>query len=408
MKLSNICKSLLITGLTIGFGMSASAAAPTEKADEIISSVKKSVAPDKRQAIFEIVAKPSLKNPDAVMLSGKVMDSKSKTALLEALEKDGVAIESEDIMVFPDNKWGQVRVSAAMFRVKPGHEEEMATQGIMGMPVKILEYDKKSGFYRVQTWDGYISYVIGNSLVEKTPEELERWKESPRLVVTNLYQTRVYNSPKAKGPRDVVSDVVSGCILEKTSAKPVNGRYEVLLPDGRKGWIATSDVTPIEEWASQPYDADLILDQAYSMEGSPYFWGGTSTKMVDCSGLSKVSYLRNGRILMRDASQQAKTGTRIEAKDWKTCQPGDLLFFGNAKTGKVTHVAIYDKDGNYIHSSGRVKRNSVDPKSPDYLTTPFLHAVRINGKENTPGIIWAKDHSWIFKQNYTTELPLNP
>ena len=62
----------------------------------------------------------------------------------------------------------------------------------------------------------------------------------------------------------------------------------------------------------------------------------------------------------------------------------------------MTHVAIYDHDGNYVHSSGRVKRNSVDPESESYLTTPFLHAVRIAGNEETPGITRARNHPWYF------------
>lgn len=62
----------------------------------------------------------------------------------------------------------------------------------------------------------------------------------------------------------------------------------------------------------------------------------------------------------------------------------------------MTHVAIYDADGNYVHSSGRVKRNSVDPASPDYLTTHFLHAVRIHGNEGSDGITRAADHPWYF------------
>jgi cell wall-associated NlpC family hydrolase len=101
---------------------------------------------------------------------------------------------------------------------------------------------------------------------------------------------------------------------------------------------------------------------------------------------------------MRDASQQATTGTHINPEDWRTCEAGDLLFFGNAKTGKVTHVAIYEKDGQYIHSSGRVKVNSVDPTADNYLTTPFLHAVRINGNQGTRGITRAADHPWYFEK----------
>ena len=175
-----------------------------------------------------------------------------------------------------------------------------------------------------------------------------------------------------------------------------NGRLRIELPDGRTGYVDATAMIPIEQWAAQDFDPDLILDTAYSMEGTPYLWGGTSVKALDCSGLAKVSYFANGIILMRDASQQALTGTRIETANWRTCRPGDLLFFGNATTKKVTHVAIYDSNGNYVHSSGRVKRNSVDPDSPNYLTTPFLHAVRIAGNEETPGIIRARNHPWYF------------
>jgi cell wall-associated NlpC family hydrolase len=134
------------------------------------------------------------------------------------------------------------------------------------------------------------------------------------------------------------------------------------------------------------------------MEGEPYLWGGTSTKSCDCSGLSKLSYFHNGIILKRNASQQALTGRRVEAKDWPTLRSGDLLFFGNPETGRVTHVAIYDHDGNYVHSSGRVKRNSVDPSSPAYLPTPFLWAVNISDSIGTPGITRVIDHPWYFNQ----------
>ena len=279
-------------------------------------------------------------------------------------------------------------------RAKPGHSSELVSQAIMGMPLRVLEKD--GDWWSVETPDGYTGYIVDNSLAEKTAAEMEAWRKAPRLVVTAPYQTRAYSSPTATGLREAVTDLVNGNIVEGSLDAPVNGRVEITLPDGRKGWADAADLTEISQWAAQDFNPDVILDVAYSMEGTPYLWGGTSTKSLDCSGLAKVSYLANGIILMRDASQQAKTGRRIEAKDWRTCQAGDLLFFGNAKTGRVTHVAIYDHDGNYVHSSGRVKRNSVDPESPSYLTTPFLHAVRIAGSEGTPGITHVRNHPWYF------------
>ena len=179
----------------------------------------------------------------------------------------------------------------------------------------------------------------------------------------------------------------------------VGTRSEVVLPDGRKAWVDNDDIADFEQWSQQPFSSRQILDMAYSMMGAPYLWGGTSTKMLDCSGLAKVAYFSNGIILMRDASQQATTGTRIEAANWRSYQAGDLLFFGNAKTRRVTHVAIYDTDGFYVHSSGRVKHNSIDPKSDDYLSTPFLHAVRIAGNEGSRGISRVASHPWYFNVN---------
>lgn len=362
---------------------------PISETDKVIAEIEKLYAPDKRQNIYEI---DSYKKGDNTVVKGKVSEQSIKNKLIDALDIAGIKFV-DSVTVLPSDKWAQVRISVACFRVKPGHSSEMATQAIMGMPIRLLE--KTGDWWRAQTPDGYIAYVINNSLVEKSEQDMQKWRNSDRVVVSSLWQTCVYRSPEKTGARDIVSDVVNGVILNGTYN--ANDEFtKVMLPDGRDGFIKTSDISPMEEWASQPFDANMILNVAYSMEGTPYLWGGTSTKTLDCSGLAKVSYYANGIILMRDASQQATTGNIIPASEWRKCQSGDLLFFGNAKTKRVTHVGIYDHDGNYIHSSGRVKRNSVDPDSKMYLTTPFLHASRINGYEGSKGIIRVRNHTWYF------------
>lgn len=381
----------LILSLALAVSLGGVAQTVSQRVNDAISQTKTKYAPDKRQIIYDV--KAVYAKDSSVTITGKTSEASVKQQLFDALKAQGVKAKDE-LKVLPSDEWAQPRISVACLRVNPGHEAEMATQAIMGMPIRVLEKD--GSWWHVQTPDGYIAWVIDNSLAPKTDAEMKAWREAKRLVVKSVYQTRAYTSAEANGVRDVVTDLVSGNIVEGSFDNVVNGRVQITLPDARVCWVDTVDVTPIEQWAAQDFDADVILNQAYSMEGTPYLWGGTSIKTLDCSGLAKVSYLANGIILMRDASQQALTGTRIDAKDWRSCQPGDLLFFGNAKTRRVTHVAIYDSNGNYVHSSGRVKRNSIDPESPDYLTTPFLHAVRINGNIGTTGITYARNHPWYF------------
>lgn len=363
------------------------------KAQTCIADVKARFAPDSRQTIYDIKAYND--NNGNLTVGGEVSDSTAASATRRALAEAGIDY-ADGIKQLPYDKWAQVRISAASMRTAGRHSAEMATQAVLGTPLRVLT--KGSDWWRVQTPDGYIAWIPSSSVVAKTPAQMQEWRKAKRFIVTSPYQIRAYKTPKTNGLRDVVTDLVNGCIVTVpgNEMSVVDGRVCVELPDGRTGFVNVDDLTPIETWAAQNFDAERILDIAYSMEGTPYLWGGTSTKALDCSGLAKVSYYANGLILMRDASQQAKTGRRIEAANWRSCQPGDLLFFGNAKTGKVTHMAIYDHDGNYVHSSGRVKRNSVDPESDSYLTTPFLHAVRINGNEETAGITRARNHPWYF------------
>lgn len=369
-----------------------SSAIALEKAQKAVAAAKASAAPDARQNIFEIKAYTD--SDGNLIVGGRTSEEFIKNAVTGALSEEGV--EYVDRMEVIPFEWAQTRIPAASHRTQGRHAAEMSTQSVMGTPLRILE--RSGEFWRVQTPDGYIAYVPSSSVVPKSDDEMKSWRNGRRFVVTSFYPVRAYRESGANGPRDVVTDLVNGSIVTLASgdASLIDGRMHISLPDGRTGYVDAQALTPIEVWAAQNFDADRILDVAYSIEGAPYLWGGTSTKALDCSGLAKVSYLANGIILMRDASQQALTGTRINAEDWRTCRAGDLLFFGNKDTRKVTHVAIYDHDGNYVHSSGRVKRNSVDPESPDYLTTYFLHAVRIAGNEGTPGITLVRNHPWYF------------
>ena len=357
---------------------------------ETLKELKERIAPDKRTAIWDVNA---TQQGGKWVLSGTVGTKAQKQAILAAMTKSGYGNYTDKITVLEDRipqnrKWALVKLSIATLRTEPKHSAEIATQGIMGAPVKVLE--KRDDWYRVQMADDYIAYVPESSLAFKNDVQMKNWRKAKRYIVT-AYDSRLVTEPHGD---ETVSDLVMGNIVEFKSTQ--GNWYKVATPDGRTGWVDGADIAELSQWSQQGFSAAQIEKTARRMMGSSYLWGGTSTKVTDCSGLSKVAYLSNGIILQRDASQQALTGKIMKkGTDWRQYETGDLLFFGNEKTGRVTHVGIYLRDGKYIHCSGQVKINSLDPSDPTYLYSP-LSCSRINGQIGKEGIIYMRNHPWFF------------
>ena len=377
-----LLRKISLLMLTV-FSMSVATA---QSVDDMLTDLKKTIAPDGRTAIWDV--NTTMQN-GVVTLYGKVDSNRLNEAIENALNGAGVKFNNNLIVLenMPEKPWALVKLSVASLRTAGRHSAEMATQGIMGMPLQVL--DRDDDWYRVRMPDDYIAYVPGNSLIRIDNARFEEWKKAKRYIVT-VYQTRLVSEPKGDA---TVSDLVMGNILEY---KGEQGKWvRLATPDGREGYVEKSEVEELANWAKQDFNAAQIEATAHRMMGSGYLWGGTSTKLTDCSGLAKVSYFSNAIILQRDASQQALTGEIIKADEWQQAQTGDLLFFGT-QSGRVTHVAIYLRDGKYIHCSGQVKINSVDPADPDYLTTPFLSISRINGKVGSKGIVAVRSPPWYF------------
>ena len=381
-------KSLIIAFVLAMTSLVAMAITPVEA----LNDLKQRIAPDKRTAVWDVQA---TQQGSKWVVSGTVGTQAQKKAIQAAMIKNGYSGYTDKITVLEDGipaarKWALIKLSIATLRTEPKHSAEMATQGIMGSPLKVLQ--KCDDWYRVQMSDDYIAYVPESSLAFKTEAQMKAWRKAKRYIVT-AYDSRLVTEPHGD---ETVSDLVMGNILE---LKAEQGRwYKLATPDGRVGWVDGADVSELSQWSQQGFSAAQIEKTARRMMGSSYLWGGTTTKVTDCSGLTKVSYLSNGIILQRDASQQALTGKIMKkGTDWHQYETGDLLFFGNEKTGRVTHVGIYLRDGKYIHCSGQVKINSLDPRASDYpyLYSP-LSASRINGMVGTKGIIALKNHPWYF------------
>ena len=293
-----------------------------------------------------------------------------------------------------DSAWVQVRIPVACIRDGKGHSTEMTSQAIMGTPLRLLDSDGE--WLHIQSPEGYEGYMNVSSVANKTDEEMQSWRNAERLVSISKPEVKVYASMEGRGPRDIVTELVLSSIVEGQALN--DSIAEIRLPDGRTGYADASSFVKAEEWATTPFDMDKAIDSAYWLLGTPYLWGACSTKGVDCSGLVRVIYFDQGVLTLRDARQQIEIGTRIESSDLSDLERGDLLFFSNTPDGRISHVAVYDEDGRYIHSSGLVKTNYMRENDPDYSKRFYRGASRIAGNEGTPGIVKMINHPWYFNK----------
>lgn len=279
-----------------------------------------------------------------------------------------------------------VKIACAQVRTSPGHAKELSSQVIMGTPVRIISKD--GGWYHVETPDGYKGYIISNSLCLLNRDSYKKWKDADRIFITGVDVRRI------KGlDGNAVSDILPMSIVEKTG-EVADTAVCVKLPDGRTGLIEKKYSADLDDFIDKSLSIDEMLSRGIQLMGTSYLWGGTSTVAMDCSGLVKILYQGEGIIIRRDASEQAETGTSL-GTDFSNYEKGDLVFFKSANSKGIVHVGIYLGDGKYLHCSGMVKINSLDPYSNQFIPSNILvGACRIKGNEDTPGIIRLSSHPW--------------
>lgn len=392
---NSIHKILLYIFLVFFAGLNALAQRPNYKIITAeIQLVQKQLVPDKRVAILNVSLKDTLHQP--IVIKGETNLPEGKKQVVQLLTTKGIQFV-DSIRILPEaslgNKiWGIAKLSVANMRTVPAHAGEMASQVLMGTPVKILA--EKEDWLQVQTPDMYIGWMNRGAIVLKTEAEMTTWKQGKRYIFNRINGVALASPGKNAQP---VSDLVLCDLFELISE--AKGYLQVRLPDGRTAFVKKNECISFQDWTTRPVDVSSVLSVARQMMGVPYFWGGTSSKAADCSGLTKTSYYSQGVVLSRDASQQARYGSHPDFTDYRNLQPGDLIFFGNCPQ-RVTHVAICLGNGTFIHASGSsamVRLNSLNPADSLFdanLLKSLVGSSRIVNSLNTEGIVPVKNHPW--------------
>jgi cell wall-associated NlpC family hydrolase len=358
-------------------------ATPPSPYQDAVQAVRARVAPDRRLVVFDVTAEQT---PAGIAVRGEVESATARDAAIEAVRAraNGAGV-LDQLTVLPHASLGPdihgiVRVSVANVRATPAHSAELVTQTLMGWPVRVLK--RQGGWYLVHTEpDGYLGWIEDLQLARGTAAKLKEWMDAPGMIVT-ANSTMARTRPDREA--DPVTDLVIANVLK--DAGKADGFRQVELPDGRRAFVPVEDVQEFGAWRSAQRNApDAIARTAARFMGVPYLWGGTSAKGFDCSGFAKTVFHLQGIELPRDTDQQAKMGSAVTIDDtFSELRTGDLLFFGTAATPdrpeRVSHVGVHVGSREFIHASGLVRRNSLDPASPIYdegLRKRLLHIRRV-------------------------------
>lgn len=334
-------------------------------ADAVLSALQKTFAPDKRVAVWDVKASAMGKE---LVISGATDQPAAEMELRRRLAQAGIEAQI-NLQILPDTTalgayvFGLVNVSVANIRSEPKHSGELATQALLGTPIKVLR--QQSDWLQIQTPDHYIGWLEKGAFSPKTDLEMQRWRQAQRLIFLSDYAL-CYAGPEQSVP---LSDLCAGAIVEWNAAI---GR--IVFPDGRTAVLPAGNWLSLDNWKHRSVaQADSVLSIAAAFSGRPYLWGGTSGKGMDCSGFSKTVYFLLGHLIPRDASQQVFAGEPVDWNhDFSKLLPGDFLFFGNIRSDgsrRISHVGIYTGNGRFIHSgadNGSIREQSLREGDADY------------------------------------------
>ena len=373
----NLLRSIILSFFTL-FILNNCASSTFNKLeyDERIKQISKKYILDKSLEVSEVEVDLKNQGPTFTGMTTNVDLYNKVKAYSDSLSFGNDVILLPDPLL-GDSTRGIINVSVAPIRDRSSHTAQMVDQAIMGNWVKILV--ENEDWYLIQTHYKYVGWITKSAVHKCTNNFLYNWNEKARYRIKKL-NSIIYSKPHMSSIP--ISDGVLNNRLNVT--KDLVDWSEVILPDGRVGFIQKQDIELMTQNKDLSDQTSILISIALSMKGVPYLWGGNSSKGNDCSGFTQTAFMASGIQLPRDARQQAKVGKPIIDDQLKE---GDLLFFGTGD--RITHVGISMGGDKFIHQGskleGKVDIHSLHPDSPlynSYRKGTFLFAKRVIEESN--------------------------
>jgi gamma-D-glutamyl-L-lysine dipeptidyl-peptidase len=325
---------------------------------------------DRREHFLDLTA--ALEGSRAV-LSGRVLEAAHLAELVDALSQrfPEIEIATDPVEVIRKDPPALLQVAANLtsMHAEPSFLAEMVTQLVNGMLVEVLWeqgrwcYARKSSRSSkdLDARDHYIGWTYRPYLVD--------WitAEPTHLVTAAVGLLRETPKPGA----GIITRVLGGTAVEVVGSQ---GDWSCLsMTGGLQGWLPAAELRLLAKLpAGESERRDQVVEDAFTLVGVPYLWGGSSANGIDCSGFAQLLHRWIGVSLPRDADMQYAAGKAVEPP----FKPGDLLFFGEkGEKRRITHVGVSLGGWQIIHSSRSRNGVQVDNvQQVDGLRESFLCA----------------------------------
>ena len=127
---------------------------------------------------------------------------------------------------------------------------------------------------------------------------------------------------------------------------------DVDINNFEKQWLSYVSDGETSTFTENGIRKDQIMESILDWLGTPYRFGGTSRKSIDCSAFTQTIFKEAAEVkLPRTARWQYTLGEKIDNLD--DLQFGDLIFFHTRSYARASHCGIYLGDNLFAHASSR-------------------------------------------------------